>query len=193
MIDSEKQEFLETVGAILQVHGRPANAAVLQVWWGALQAWPLDEVKTALGMFVRDGGNPIPASIVALLPDPLGHPTQEDAWNAAQKDENTEGAYMSHEMLCAVCAASDSISRGDMIGARKCFLEVYAEKVKEAKREARRPSFRYFAPIAVTNDQKKEIEAAAIQNAITRRWLPSEYGQLLLERVQDEMKRLELN
>lgn len=191
MIENEQREFYEIVGAVLQAHNRTANLAVMKIWWCALKIWPLDQVTTALETFVREGGNPVPASIVALLPDLLGHPVAEEAWNAAQKDERTEGAYMSGEMLNAACAASDSLERGDMIGARRCFIDVYNEKVKVSRREGSRPCFRYFAPLAIRHGQKKEIEAAATQDALTRGWLPADFGRDRLEQLGMESGRMQ--
>jgi len=188
--NEDKQQFAGMVSGYLKVMGRKVDQDVLEIWWRTLDRWGIDDVSKALQMAIEEGGNPIPATIIRNLPDPYGHPKPEDAWNAAQKDEYTEGAYMSQEMLNAVIAADDSIQRGDMIGARKCFLEVYADNVRESKRERRRPLFRYCPPIAQTHEQKQQVEAAATHEALARGWIGQEQANYALGRLEQLPQRV---
>lgn len=184
MTNQDKQEFAAMISGYLAVMHRKMEPGVIEIWWRTLERWSIVDVSNALQVAVEEGGNPIPATVIKYLPDLYGHLKPEDAWNAAQKDEDSQGAYMTQEMLNAVISCSDSLERGDMIGARKCFLEVYEQNVKESKRNRRPAKFRYFQPLRVDYSTKLQIEAAQTQEAKARGWITKAQADTTLLRLE---------
>lgn len=196
MNTDDKKEFHSIMVGIFLASGRdvPEKQAV-EVWWGCFVEDPMEDVRRAFGQAIRESTEFLnPGSVRKYMPDRSGHPNPEEAWNVAQKDEYTEGAYMTQEMLGAICAANDSIERGDLIGARRCFIDVYTQKVQESKRERRPASFSYFAPIGLVRAKKQQIQEAATRDAEVKGWITHEQAQgvlVMLDRpVSDEMKRI---
>lgn len=196
MNTEDKKEFHDILVGIFIAYGRnvPPKQAV-EIWWNCFVADPMGDVRRAFGQAVAESTEFLtPGAVRKYMPDRSGYPNPEEAWNTAQKDENTEGAYMTQEMLEAVCAANDSIERGDFIAARKCFIGVYTQKVQESKRERRPANFRYFAPIAIVHAEAQQIEEAATREAEAKGWITSQKAQDVLLRldrpISDEMQQL---
>lgn len=108
-----------------------------------------------------------PGAIIDLIPNKFGHLDPEHAWNHAPKTEH-DSAYVTEEIMSALGSASDSIDRGDMIAARKAFLESYEKILMTCVANGKRANYFYSGATMGSHEQRvqtkidKTLEAAQI-------------------------------
>jgi len=171
MNDQDRKPFAEHVIATLAMHNRKPSGAELEMWWEDLHAYPWEAVKRAFAQH-RKGSDrpPTPSHILSHLPDLSGHLSPEEAWNRVPKTDS-DGAYVTREMMQATSACEDSLERGDFIGARMAYLESYKKIVAEAKVIGERPRWFYSGPNDGDYTQRQYIHEAACIDAASRGWI----------------------
>jgi hypothetical protein len=135
MTPDEKTGFGKAMYALFLPYGKPPAADLVQVWWDVCAEVSLAEFKAAAAQHVAECRFvPTPADILDRCPSRnLGHPDPETAWNLLPKSE-TDTAYVTAQMMAGLAACQDSLDRGDLIGARMAFLEVYRRELQDARR-----------------------------------------------------------
>lgn len=148
MRDSDLKHFsalLDDTAALLKRDG-PLTATQRAMYFRALAAHSLDEVRAALDAHIRDPQRgrffPAPADVIAQLQGIAatdGRPGQEEAWATALRGaDEAETLVWTAEMQQAWSIARPVLDAGDEVGARMAFRECYARLVEEA-RKARAP------------------------------------------------------
>jgi hypothetical protein len=137
-----KHEFMAVMERTGELYGKPLKGAQIALYWEALRHETLEDIKTAINLHARDPENgrflPLPAHILAQLPRRDLWPTADEAWAMCPKDES-ESASMFDEMAQAFGIAEDLINAGDMIAARRAFIDHYNRLIEQAKWDGRNP------------------------------------------------------
>ncbi len=75
MIPEEKEQFAEAMTRLFAVYGDEITAALLEAWWGVLQAHELREVRWGMSAHVKDPKagrfKPLPADIIRHISETL--------------------------------------------------------------------------------------------------------------------------
>lgn len=137
MLETEKPEFAALVKATLKTYRVEPDADVLRLWWGALQPYSIEQVRSGFNTFVRNPKNQFsvtPAHIIDAIEktSPDGRPGADEAWALYPHDEATS-AVITDEIAEAMQAASPLIDSGDRIGARMAFKDAYERIVSRNK------------------------------------------------------------
>ena len=163
--------------------GKPVAPETLDLWFRLLEHCSMSEVTQAITRHVRQSKfPPTPHDILEIVSERLGYPSPEEAWNRLPKDER-DGGYVNQQMMDGLSACSDSLERGDMIGARMAFIESYKKSVSTAKMSNARASYFYSSPAGISHDQLKEKKHQDLLLAIDLGWLDATAGavkQMLL-------------
>jgi len=105
----------------------------LEIWKPALSGHTFDNMKAAIVAEAAKGIYYLkPGGVAARLPNLLGHPTAEQAWSMLPKSEESD-AWVTGQMMTARSMIEEPLYRGDMIAARKAFLDIYADQVARAE------------------------------------------------------------
>jgi len=145
MIDSEKREFVSVMQTTAELYGKELPNARIAIYWTALSHREMADIKAAINRHIQDAGRgrffPLPADISAQLPvETDAWLTADEAWATCPKGEN-ESAAMCNEMAAALGIASDLISMGDMVAARRAFIDHYNRLIDQAKLEGLKPKW----------------------------------------------------
>lgn len=172
MQTNDKPQFSKHLATALKVSGvQSIDADMLEVWWGIFEPYSLQAFLSALQSALEESSGRLdPAKVKRHLPDPLGHPSPEEAWNAAPKSES-ETAYVTTQIMAALAAADDSIERGDMVGARMCFIETYKREVSNAKLRGERAKFWMTDGNGLTHNERVMAREKAMLNANSQGWI----------------------
>lgn len=179
----DKSEFGGLIKSMHEVYNRPCGVGVLGVWWGILEPYPLEMVSAALSTAMRETDRvPTPAHVLKFLPDPLGHLGPEEAWNALPKSEGDSG-YVTDQMMRAYGACSDSLERGDMLGARVAFIEAYRQTISAARASGEKARFWYTGSNTGTQEERDQIKIGHIRKAMELGWIQEENGKEQISRL----------
>lgn len=130
MTDDDRAEFMACYVSIQEFYGREPSPKVAGMWWDlARREVTLEEFQSAAMDHIRTSKFSPQLSEILDLVRSAKWPSPEDAWNQAPKSES-ETAWLCEETATALAACQDSIDRGDMIGARKAFLETYTATLR---------------------------------------------------------------
>lgn len=155
----------------------PPSAAVLRLWWSALEPYPWSIVEHAL--LAHAAGckfAPKPADIVERLVSADGRPSPDEAWSIAiQADDEDATVVWTAEIAEAFAVARPVLAVGDRIGARRTFLAAYARAI-EAARDRLEPA-RWSVSLGHDPQQRRgTIERAVARGLLppaqARHWLP---------------------
>jgi hypothetical protein len=192
MNEMDKPAFGRALNSAMEVtkYGRPVGPDAFDLWCATFQRFTLDQVLEALSKHtVISTDAPTPADVLEILRDGLGHMDAEEAWNRIPKFESDAG-YISNEMSEAYGACADSVERGDMIGARVCFIEVYKKLITRAKLEGREAVYYYSSPTGIGYEQAQELKRQKTEEACVKGWLnkDSAYVKHILQITDDSNK-----
>ena len=156
MNEGEQKRFVQILRDLLSALGKPPmQSGGIKAWWEVCKDMTIEQFASACGQFLATSTDwPTPAAIRDLAGvNAHGWPTPEEAWNTLPKSEYESG-WMCQETITAYTACSDSIERGDMIGARMCFLEVYKREIKGKRGE---PKWWISWGIGETQEQREVL------------------------------------
>lgn len=141
MQDTDRQEFGALLSATLQVYGANITAPAISIWWGALGAYSLGEVRAGLAAHVMDptAGRfaPKPADVIARIAENDGRPGADEAWALCPLDEAQTTVWTDEARQAFFDGAYRILQDGDRIAARMAFKDSYARHVATARRERR--------------------------------------------------------
>jgi len=147
MNSTDKASFATHILAIAEIYGKALSPAAIGIYWNALQGYPLAEVQRAIERHVQDAEAgrffPKPADLIRQLQPRTGgddHPDPDEAWGLLVRliaDERETGV-LTDEMRAGWQACQPILDLGDEVGARRCFIEVYARHVADARRHGQR-------------------------------------------------------
>lgn len=144
MNKSEQQEFIDLLGATLEIYNTKLTPAAISIWVAALSKYGLSELRGALSRHVQTPGQgkfaPKPADIIELLQGSDGRLGADEAWSLIPRNEYTS-AVMTQEMATALGVAQPLLDSGDQVGARMAFKEAYARVVDENRRLGIKPQW----------------------------------------------------
>lgn len=148
MIDTEREEFKLLLTATFEVYSTPLSPDAISIWWSALSAYSLAQVRSGLSAHIKNPErgrfSPKPADVIGEIGFNDGRPGAEEAWSMLPKHEDAS-AFWSEEMRSASAIAQPLIDEGDLIASRMAFLESYRAMVKAA-RDAGTPAEWSFSP-----------------------------------------------
>lgn len=147
MNSTDKPGFAAHILAIAEIYGKALSPAAIGIYWTALQGYPLAEVQRAIERHVHDpdAGRyfPKPADLIRHLQrrsEDDGHPDPDEAWGLLLRlaNDERETGVLTDEMRAGWQACQPILALGDEVGARRCFLAVYARHVEDACRHGQR-------------------------------------------------------
>ncbi|MCK5127673.1 MAG: hypothetical protein KAR42_15555 [candidate division Zixibacteria bacterium] len=165
MIDSEKQEFLQAMRSTGDLYGKEIPNERVAIYWEALKYRELADVKAAINRHIQDPNRgrffPLPADVAAQLPK-AGDAwlTGDEAWALCPKDEQSSAATCD-EIMNALQVANELIWSGDLIAARRAFIDNYNRQVDEAKLEGRAP--KWWASLGFDEHSRHKAETKVIE------------------------------
>ena len=147
MNSTDKSGFAAHILAIAEIYGKALSTPAIGIYWTALQGYPLAAVQRAIERHVHDpeAGRyfPKPADLIRHLPrrsEDDGHPDPDEAWGLLLRlaNDERETGVLTEEMRAGWQACQPILALGDEVGARRCFLTVYARHVEDARRHGQR-------------------------------------------------------
>ena len=147
MNSTDKAGFATHILAIAEIYGKALSTPTIGIYWTALQGYPLAEVQRAIERHVHDpdAGRyfPKPADLIRHLQSRAeddGHPDLDEAWGLLVRliGDERETGVLTEEMRAGWQACQPILELGDEVGARRCFLAVYARHVEDARRHGQR-------------------------------------------------------
>lgn len=188
MLDSDKREFYELLKIALLTKNGSSEDEIIIFWFDLFVDYSIDAFKEALKRAVKESrGRLEPSKVTAYLPDPLGHPSAEEAWNACPKTEQ-DTAYVTDEIMAALAACDDSLQRGDLVAARMAFTEVYRQQLATAKVLKKRARFWMTYATGLDADEKRMAKEQAVFSAQARGWITSKQAQREILQLTDTRK-----
>jgi hypothetical protein len=132
--DSDHDSVVKMLGLVCEITATQLSKPAATLMVKALSNYPAKQVLSALERCAAECKFRLTlADVISRLDD--GRPGAEEAWGAMPKTED-EAGLVTDEMSIAWGAAS-KLFLEDHIGARKTFLEVYAESVRKARADSR--------------------------------------------------------
>jgi len=117
------------------IGGRQMSDAAIEALIAALDLFGDDAVCKALERCVREcRGWLAPADIISRIDD--GRPGPDEAWALCPKTE-AESAIWTDEMADAWGVVSGLVDAGDLVAARRSFIDAYEKRVKQARERGR--------------------------------------------------------
>jgi hypothetical protein len=136
MTSHEAADFHRALAAVLETYAaRVPSDEALRLWWAALERYPWAAVRAALAEHVaRCKFAPRPADIRERIETRDGRPAPDEAWSLAlgARDE-ARSLVWTAEIAAAWGVAQPILAAGDLIGARKAFLEAYQRRLEQAR------------------------------------------------------------
>jgi hypothetical protein len=177
VIDAERVQFGRLLTATFEVYGSAVSDTAISIWWSALSAYSLAQVRAGLSAHIKNPErgrfSPKPADVIGEIGFDDDRPGPEEAWSALPKNE-ADSVFWTDEMRAASAVAQPMITAGDLIAARMAFLESYRSLVKAA-RNTGAPTARSFSP-----GSDKSGREAVILDAVEKGWLTAEGAQAIL-------------
>jgi len=138
MAKSDHDTIRQCFTILRQMRGEPWTDEVAQLYLhGFYTSVPPQLAKLVTLMLLRQlKFRPSVAELWELYHSLDGRPGPEQAWAMYPKTEDASGA-VTREMHQAAGAAWDLMMSGDMIAARKAFLEAYETAVRRARADAK--------------------------------------------------------
>lgn len=187
MDNHEKREFMDLIKDSLAAHRIDVTPGQLRMWWEDLEPYPFAAVRQAFAQHRRTSERPpTSAAILGFLPDLLGHPSPEEAWNRLPKSEYDAG-YVTSQIMQAYGACGDSLGRGDLIGARMAFLEAYRRAVAEARLTGQRAVYFYSGATGGDFEQRRQLQEKHTLEAAERGWLSHDRAQEILTGIAHDL------
>ena len=147
MLPTDKTAFAAVIVKTWRFYGKRPEAEDIAAWFDLLEDCPFATVATAFKRHLTDPNAgqylPKPADIIRHLPTPAGeddHPAPDEAWGLLVRliaDERETGV-LTDEMRAGWQTCQPILALGDEVGARKCFLAVYARHVADARQHGQR-------------------------------------------------------
>ena len=152
MIDpNDKREFASIMEAVMLLYGKDSTPSLLRLYWNALAAHSIDQVRWAFDHWVKDPKQgtfmPKPADIIRTIQEENGTPESQwlsanEAWAIALPAiDEAATVVWTPEIAKAFEVARPILEGGDKIGARMAFIPAYDRLIDQAKRESRTPSY----------------------------------------------------
>lgn len=147
MNSTDKAGFATHILAIAEIYGKALSPVAIGIYWNALQGYRLAEVQRAFERHVQDSEAgrffPKPADLIRHLQprtEDDDHPDPDEAWGLLVRliGDERETGVLTDEMRAGWQACQPILDLGDDVGARKCFLAVYARHVEDARRHGQR-------------------------------------------------------
>ena len=178
MVDPDnKREFASIMEAVMLLYGKDSTPSLLRLYWNALAAHSIDQVKWAFDHWVKDPKQgtfmPKPADIIRTIQEATG--TLESQWLSANEAwafafpalDEAATVVWTPEIAKAFEVARPILEGGDKIGARMAFIPAYDRLIDHAKRESRTPSYE------VSAGWDANMREVAMRQAVTTGLLPA--------------------
>jgi len=139
MRTDDKPEFGRLLVKAFRFAGKEVHPEQAADWFDEFQGYPLAALDAAFRRHRRESPHPPkPADLYRHLDGGAaadGRPGGDEAWGmllGLVRDERETGV-LSDEMRAAWAVCQPILDAGDAVGARRCFLEVYAREVASAR------------------------------------------------------------
>ncbi len=140
MRPTERNTFFEVMRDVYQAigQGQPYTEGGLELMFAAMQDLTLQQVQQALVRHINDPVNGKWRPNTSMIRDqinkaaPVAWVSADEAWGTAPKLE-TDSGVCNQVVAGALAVAQDLINRGDMVAARKAFIDAYNTRVEQAK------------------------------------------------------------
>ena len=178
MVDpNDKREFANIMEAVMLLYGKDSTPSLLRLYWNALAAHSIDQVRWAFDHWVKDPKQgtfmPKPADIIRTIQEVNGTPESQwlsanEAWAVALPAiDEAATVVWTPEIAKAFEVARPILEGGDKIGARMAFIPAYDRLIDQAKRESRTPSYE------VSTGWDANMREVAMRQAVTTGLLPA--------------------
>ncbi|RUQ35260.1 MAG: hypothetical protein EKK71_13370 [Candidatus Competibacteraceae bacterium] len=183
MNSTDRIGFATHILAIAEIYGKALSPAAIDVYWSALQGYPLAEVQRAVEQHVQDAEAgrffPKPADLIGQIQRNAGddgHPEPNEAWGILLRliGDERETGVLTDEMRAGWAACQPVLDLGDEVGARMAFLEVYSRRVHEARQRGQPARW------TVTLGTDPALRDARLTEAVEARRIGVDQAQALL-------------
>lgn len=189
MIEADKSKLKTLLEGAYAFFDKQMTPQVAKIWIDQMHPYQIHDIEKAFNAFYGVMRRPpLPSDILQYLPDALGHPLPEEAWNYAPKTE-MEGGYVTEQMMAAIASAQSSLDVGNLISARVAFLETYRREMEMVRANKIRATFFYTAPCGLTREQFLSARESHILAAANKKWIePSKAFQLICSICDEQCK-----
>lgn len=140
MRDDEFKQFSALLVATYDLMGKTPAARVISpgsqaLFFNAVKHYTLEQVSRALTAHCREGTfTPVPNDIKVQVEKhlALAWVSADEAWATAPKLESDAGV-INQVVAAALAVAQQLIDSGDMVAARRAFIDAYNARVEQAK------------------------------------------------------------
>ncbi len=180
---TDKITFTAIIAKTWRFYGKTPTGEDVAAWFELLAGFQMDAIATAFKRHLTDpkAGQylPKPADIIRHLPAANlddGHPGPDEAWGLLMRlirDERETGV-LTDAMRAGWQACQPILDLGDEVGARRCFLEVYARHVQDARQQG------LLARWTATLGTDPALRVQRLQEAVQTRRISADQVRALL-------------
>ena len=183
MKSTDETGFTALIAKVWRFHGKTPTGEDVAAWFELLEAFPLDAVATAFQRHLTDPERgqylPKPADIIRHITAAQtndGRPGPDEAWGLLLRviQDERETGVLTDEMRAGWQACQPILDLGDDVGARRCFLEVYARAMAEARQHHQPTRW------TVTLGTCLQLRTQRLTEAVTSRRLTADHARALL-------------
>ena len=183
MLPTDKPAFAALIAKTWRFYDKTPTAETIADWFDVLENFPLDAIATAFKRHLTDPKAgpylPKPADVIRHLPMTAlndGHPGADEAWGLLLRlvTDERETGVLTDEMRAGWQACQPILDRGDEVGARMCFLDVYRRNVQDARQNGLKA---HWTP---TLGADPALRMQRLKEAVAARRISADQARLLL-------------
>lgn len=183
MLPTDKPAFAALIAKTWRFYDKTPTAETIADWFDVLESFPLDAIARAFQQHVTDPKAgpylPKPADVIRHLPMTAlndGHPGADEAWGLLLRlvTDERETGVLTDEMRAGWQACQPILDRGDEVGARMCFLDVYRRQMQDARQNGLKA---HWTPTLGTDPA---LRMQRLKEAVAARRIGADQARLLL-------------
>ncbi len=189
----DRHEFNTLLITAMAVYERQITAALGDLFFAALGAYSLDQVRDGIARYLQDPADgkfsPKPADVIRQIQNVRSHdgrPGKDEAWSIALCSlDETDTVLLTEEILTALAVAQPLLDMRDKVAARMAFIEVYERQVSMVRRGPWQ-SAKWI--ISLGTDKGRRIHA--VEEGVRLGRLTQAQADPHLERIGQETQRI---
>lgn len=169
------------LGVAAEVTGMTLSEAAATAILAELAAYPQRNVCKALERCMRELRGRI--TLADILERVFDYPTADEAWAKCPRSEADTVVWTAEAAAAYGCAAS-LIESGDLVAARRAFIEAYGSHVREAVRNRKPP--KYTISLGYDKTMRRDVISRAIEDGVLPRSIANSFPDLALPAYDDK-------
>lgn len=169
------------LGIAAEVTGMTLSEASATAILAELASYPQRNVCKAIERCMRELRGRI--TLADILERIFDYPTPDEAWAHCPRSEADTVIWTTEAAAAYGCAAS-LIDAGDLVAARRAFIDAYSSHVREAVRNRKPP--KYTISLGYDKTMRRDVISRAIEDGLLPRSIANSFPDLALPAYDDK-------